>query len=458
MFKLGNRDFYKETLRIGMPIAIQGLLTSSLSFIDSLMVGSLGETALAAVGAAGQFGGLLFGFYWGLCCGGTIFIAQYHGVHDEDGIRRAHGLSTTCMMAVTLIFTLLATFAPQFVIGIYAEDPAVRDLGAQYLRIIGVAYLFQTLSTAFSNVLGSTERVKIPLVASIASMITNTALNWMLIYGNLGMPQMGVRGAAIASLSAAVVNTAVLLGVCIHQRNVAVTRIKQMFLWPVSFVKDYFIKSTPLLINEMGYSVAVLVINIVFGRQGEANLAAVSIFRTLEGLLYSFFRGFANASSVMVGKRVGAGELKDATQQAVWFAALCPMLSFMLCVMVILLRGPLLSLFDISDSVRTTVTMILLAYAILGPTRHVNYIQNNIYRAGGESRVGTIIELASIWLITVPLVLLTGFVFHAPFIVVFIASMFEELVKLPIELKYLFSRKWIKPVTEQGRAALKESA
>lgn len=458
MFKLGNRDFYKETLRIGMPIAIQGLLTSSLSFIDSLMVGSLGETALAAVGAAGQFGGLLFGFYWGLCCGGTIFIAQYHGVHDEDGIRRAHGLSTTCMMAITLIFTLLATFAPQFVIGIYAEDPAVRDLGAQYLRIIGVAYLFQTLSTAFSNVLGSTERVKIPLVASIASMITNTALNWMLIYGNLGMPQMGVRGAAIASLSAAVVNTAVLLGVCIHQRNVAVTRIKQMFLWPVSFVKDYFIKSTPLLINEMGYSVAVLVINIVFGRQGEANLAAVSIFRTLEGLLYSFFRGFANASSVMVGKRVGAGELKDATQQAVWFAALCPMLSFMLCVMVILLRGPLLSLFDISDSVRTTVTMILLAYAILGPTRHVNYIQNNIYRAGGESRVGTVIELASIWLITVPLVLLTGFVFHAPFIVVFIASMFEELVKLPIELKYLFSRKWIKPVTEQGRAALKESA
>ena len=457
MYKLGNRDFYKETLRIGMPIAIQGLLTSSLSFIDSLMVGSLGETALAAVGAAGQFGSLLFGFYWGLCCGGTIFIAQYHGVHDEDGIRRAHGLSATCMMAVTLIFSLLATFAPRFVIGIYAEDPSVRQLGAQYLRIIGVAYLFQTLSAAFSNVLGSTERVKIPLYASIASMITNTFLNWMLIYGNLGAPALGVRGAAIASLAAAVVNAAVLVGVCIRQRNVAVTRMKQMFLWPAEFVKDYFIKSTPLLINEMGYSVAVLVINIVFGRQGESNLAAVSIFRTLEGLLYSFFRGFANASSVMVGKRVGAGELKDATQQSVWFAILTPMLSFLLCVMVILLRGPLLSLFDISDSVRMTVTYILLAYAILGPTRHVNYIQNNIYRAGGESRVGTVIELGSIWLITVPLVLLTGFVFRAPFIVVFIASMFEELVKLPIELKYLLSRKWIKPVTEQGRAALKES-
>lgn len=456
--KLGNREFYKETLRLGLPIAIQGLLTSSLSFIDSLMVGSLGETALAAVGAAGQFGSLLFGFYWGLCSGGTIFIAQYHGVHDEKGIRRAHGLSASCMMAVTMLFTLMAVIAPRWVMGIYAEDTAVCEAGAQYLRIIGVAYLFQTLSAAFSNVLSSTERVKIPLYASIASIITNTALNWMLIYGKLGMPQMGVRGAAIASLAAAVVNMAVLLGVCIWQRNVAVTRMKEMFLWPREFVKDYFIKSTPLIINESGYSLAVLVVNVVFGRQGEANLAALSIFRTLEGLLYAFFRGFANASSVMVGKRVGAGDLRDAAQQAVWFTILCPMLSCMLCVLVFMLRGPLLSLFDISDTVRMTVTYILLAYIVLGPMRHVNYIQNNIYRAGGESRVGTVLEVGAIWFITVPVVLLTGFGLKLPFIAVFVSSMLEEFVKFPIELRYLLSRRWIKPVTEQGRAALQENS
>lgn len=457
MIKLGNRNFYRETLRLGLPIAIQGLLTSSLSFIDSLMVGSLGETALAAIGAAGQFGNLLFGFYWGLCCGGTIFIAQYHGVHDETGIRRAYGLSSSCMMAITLIFSLLALFVPYRVMSVYAEETAVCEIGVQYLRIIGVAYLFQTLSTAFSNVLSSTERVKIPLFASIASIITNTALNWILIYGKFGMPQMGIQGAAIASLIAAVVNSAVLLSVCILQRNVAVTRLKEMFLWPRSFVRDYFAKSTPLIINEAGYVLAVLIVNIVFGRQGEANLAAVTIFRTLEGLLYAFFRGFANASSVMVGKRVGSGELRDAAQQAVWFTILCPLLSFALCVIVILLRGPLLNLFDISDTVRTTVSHILLAYAILGPLRHVNYIQNNIYRAGGESRIGTILEVGVIWLITVPAVLLTGFVFHAPFIVLFIASMVEEFVKFPIELKYLLSRKWIKPVTEQGRAALNKT-
>ena len=453
MLKLGNREFYRDIIRIGLPIAVQGLLTSSLSFVDSLMIGSLGETALAAVGAAGQFGGLLFGFYWGMCCGGTMFFAQYHGVNDQDGIRRAYGLTTACMTAVALVFSLLAIAVPEWVMSIYASDPEVQALGAQYLRIVGVAYLFQTFSTSLSGVLSSTERVKLPLVASIASILTNTGLNWLLIYGNLGAPKLGVTGAALASVAAAVVNVAVLLGVCIKQRNIAVTHIGRMFRWSGAFVREYAAKSAPLVINETFYSLAVLVVNIVYGRQGAGNMAAVSIFRTIEGLTFAFFRGLSSASSVMVGKRVGAGELREAAQYSRWFAALCPMLSFAVCACVVLVRGPLMSLFDISDAVRGTVTQILLVYMILGPMRHTNYIQINMFRAGGESRMGMYMEVGGIWLITVPMVLLTGAAFEAPFIIVFAASMIEEVFKLPVELKYLLSLKWMKPVTEQGLAA-----
>ena len=221
MRRLGNRDFYREMVRIGLPIAIQGLLTSSLSFIDSLMIGSLGEEALAAVGAAGQFGGLLFGFYWGLCCGGAMFIAQYHGIKDEDGIRRAYGLTATCMMAVALVFAILACFMPEWIMSIYAKDEAVRELGVKYLRIVGVAYLFQTMSMALSSVLSSTERVKLPLFASIASIVTNTGLNFLLIYGNWGAPKMGVEGAAVASIVAAVVNLAVLMACLLYTSDAA---------------------------------------------------------------------------------------------------------------------------------------------------------------------------------------------------------------------------------------------
>jgi putative MATE family efflux protein len=453
MRKFGNREFFKETLRLGLPVAIQGLLTSSLSFIDTLMVGSQGENALAAVGAAGQFGGLLFGFYWGLCCGGTLFIAQYHGIHDEDGIRRAYGLTNTCMMALAVIFSVLAIFIPDKVMQIYVSDPDVCAIGATYLRALGVAYLFQTFSTALSTVLSSTERVKLPLVASIASILTNTGLNWFLIYGHMGAPKLGVMGAAVSSVVASIVNAAVLLIVCIKQKNIAVTHIDRMFHWSGDFVREYFIKSSPLVINETLYSLATLVVNIVYGRQGAGNLAAISIFRTVEGLAFSFFRGLSNASSVMVGKRVGAGELGEAKLYSRWSTMLCPMLSFSICACVVLVRGPLLSLFDVSDAVRMTATQILIAYMFLGPVRHTNYLQVNLFRSGGETRMGMFMEVGGIWLITVPMVLLTGMAIHAPFIIVFISSMVEELVKFPIELKYMLSLKWIKPVTEQGMAA-----
>ena len=456
MRKFGNREFFAEILRLGLPVAMQGLLTSSLSFIDSLMVGSCGETALAAVGAAGQFGSLLFGFYWGLCCGGTVFISQYHGIHDENGIRRAYGLTNSCMMFIAFVFGALACFFPETVMNIYVTDPDVAAMGVKYLRIVGVAYLFQTFSTSLSSLLSSTEKVKLPLIASIASIATNTGLNWLLIYGNLGAPQLGVVGAAIASVAAAVVNAAVLVIVCIKQKNIAVTHINRMYHWSGRFIKEYFIKTSPLLVNEVMYSLATLVVNIVYGRQGAGNLAAVSIFRTVEGLLFAFFRGLSNAGCVMVGKRVGAGSLNEAKRYSRWVTLLCPAISFTVCACVVLMRGPLLSLFDISDEVRLTVTYILTAYMILGPIRHTNYLQVNLFRSGGESRMGMFMEVGGIWLITVPMVLLTGMLIKAPFIIVFISSMVEELVKFPIEFKYMLSLKWIKPVTEEGIRAKAE--
>lgn len=452
---LGNRKFYKEILCLGFPVSAQMLLSSSLSFVDSLMVGSMGETALAAVGASTQFGNMLSGFNWGLCCGGVLFMSQYHGVKDDDGIRRAFGLTLSLMTTLALLCALTAFFFPYQLAGLYAEDLPVRQLAQQYLRIISFSYIIQAISTALSNMLNATERVKISLIAAIASIFTNTFLNWVLIYGKLGMPAYGVRGAAIASLTAAVVNALVLLGVCIYQRNIVVTHIDRMIKWPRWFVKEYIRKTWPLFINEVGYSSAYMIIFIVFGRQGEGNMAAVSIFRTIEGLLYTFFQGLSSSSSVMVGKRVGAGEIKDAVQYAHWFMILCPILSLALCMLVLLFRGPILSLFEISDGVRSTIVQMILVFSVLGPMRHCNYIQNNIFRAGGEPRVGTILELSGIWMIAVPATLLAGFVLKAPFFAVFAASMIDECIKLPISVCYMLRNGWIKPVTEQGRAAMK---
>ena len=454
LHSLFDRDFFRGVLAIGMPVAVQNLLTSSLSLIDSLMIGSQGELALAAVGVAGQFGTLLFSAYWGLCCGGTMFFAQYWGAQDMKGIRRAYGITLSTMLLVSLIFTGLATLAPAWVMGVYTNVPAVQQLGVRYLRIVGFAYIGQTLSVAVSALLRATENVKLPLFASLAAIATNTFLNWVLIYGNLGMPAMGVEGAAIASVAAACVNLLVLILASVRQRNVVVTRLRDILDVHWGFIKEFFAKATPIIANELFYGLAIMAVNAIMGRQGESNIAAMTIFRTLEGLIFAFFGGLANASSVMVGKRVGAGDLRGAMADAKRFLVWCPLMTLLVCLAVLALRPAILNLFDISAAVRGTVMWMLVIYTFASPLRTCNYIQVNTYRAGGESRMGMYFEIGGMWLITVPLVFLAGQVWHLPFLLVFGVMYTEELVKLPLEMRYLFSARWIKPVTPEGRAAL----
>lgn len=450
----GNKEFFRGLIAIGLPIALQNLLTNSLSLVDSLMVGQLGEGAIAAVGVAGQFSQLMFGFYWGICCGGTTFFAQYFGAGDERGIRRSYGLTLSLVLLIGFVFSLMALCFPQTVMAMYTSEADVQALGVRYMRIVGLSYMFTTFSMALSCLLRSLEQVRLPLIASVASLTVNTLLNYMLITGNLGAPALGVEGAAIASCVAAVMNFAVLLLVSIRQKNIAVTNLKQMFEWPREFLMDYARKCSPIVLNETLYGLALMVVNIVIGRQGEANIAAMTIFRTIEGLIYAFFRGLSSACTTMVGKHVGAGELDVAIDYTRWYARFTPLVAFVMTALVLTINRPLLGLFDVSDGVKQTVVYMLMIYAVMAPFRYCDYVEVYAFRAGGESRMGMYFEVGGIWLITVPLTALCGLVLHLPFVWVFFATFVEEVVKLPIETHYMHSLRWIKPVTPEGRAAL----
>ncbi len=449
-----DKEFFEGVMRIGMPVALQNLMTSTLSMIDSMMIGSVGETALAAIGMAGQWGSLLFSAYWGLCCGGTMFFSQYWGAQDLKGIRRAFSVTLMSMMVVGLIFCLLALLAPAWVLAIYTNDPDVQRQGAQYLQIMSVGYLAQVASMAMSGLLRSTENVKLPLFASLASIATNTFVNWLLIYGNWGLPALGVRGAAIASVLAAFVNLFILVAASAAQRNVLLDALKKVTHIQWGFIGEFFQKSSPIIANELFYGFAVMAINMVMGRQGAANLSALTVFRTLEGLIFAFFGGLSNASSVMVGKSIGAGELDKGLRDAKRFALLCPAMSFLVCLIVLALRHPIVGLFGVSDSVAATVMGMLLIYTFTAPMRTSNYIQVNIFRSGGETRMGMFLEVGGIWLVGVPLVYLTGMVWHLPFLAIFSMFYVEDAIKCILEPLYLASGRWIRPVTPQGQAAL----
>lgn len=446
-----NRAFYRGVVALALPVALQNLLSASMSMVDTLMITSLGDTvALAAVGLCNQFNSLLFSFYWGFACGGTLFIAQYWGARDEDGICRAYGVTSACMMLVGVAFLLLGCLSPAFVLGFYTDKAQVAAVGVQYLRIMGLSFPAQVLAMALSALMRSTENVKSPLYASIACMVTNTLVNYLLIFGKFGLPALGVRGAAIGTVAGAYMNVLVLYVFVLRERHSFALRFKKQFRWDLLLIKAYFLKSLPIILNETLYGVGQMVVNRVLGHQDVDGIAAVAVFRVLEGLIFSFFIGLSSASSVMVGKQVGAGDLDGAYLGARRFARLCPAVTLVFCLAVLALRPQILSILGLTGAAHAYLWHMLLIYALGGPLRSANYIMNNMFRAGGEPVVGAALELGGLFLISVPLIYLTGMVWQLPFLWVFACIYSEDVAKTALSVWYLRSGRWVRPVTELG--------
>jgi putative MATE family efflux protein len=450
----GNRRFYEEILIIGFPVALQNLLTTSAGMVDTIMIGTQGETAVAAVGICSLFSMLLFAAYFGFCNGGIIFFAQYWGAKDERGICRAYGLTLVTMMAAGLIFGAAAVFAPEYIMGIYTDKESIQAAGVPYLRIVGWSYPLQVLAMAAASLLRSIEKVKIPLFASIASIITNTFLNWLLIFGMLGFPKLGVEGAAIGTLVSQAVHILALYIYCFLDKHSFVTRIRDHYRWDRAFVRQFFSKTIFVVCNEVSYGAGQLLLNIIIGRQIEEGIAAFAIFRVMEGFIFAFFGGLANASSVMVGKRIGAGEHLEGYRDAKRFVAIVPMVTLFLLLIIIIFRNSILGLFGLGEQARFYARGMLYIYTLTGTIRTCNYMNNNIFRSGGESVFGTVIEFCGLFFIRIPAAALSGLVFRLPFLAVFFMLYLDEFFRLGIILWYMNSGKWIKPVTGMGREGL----
>ncbi len=202
--------FLKHIAIIAVPVALQNLLTTTGSMVDTMMLASLGEKTVGAVGLCAQFSSLMFSGYWGFVGGGMLFFSQYWGAGDKDGINRSYGLTLAFMMGVAVLFSTLALAAPDFVMNIYTDKEEIQKIGITYLKIVGFAYPLQIFAMAVSALLRSIEQVRVPLYGGIASVIANCIFNYLLIFGKCGLPRMGAAGAALGTVFAGIVNLMVL--------------------------------------------------------------------------------------------------------------------------------------------------------------------------------------------------------------------------------------------------------
>ena len=464
MFKkyFGDMGFWRIALKLAFPVAMQNLLTSSFILVDTIMVGQLGDLSLSAVGMAGQFGWFLNMITFGMCSGAAVFISQYWGAKDTAGIRRTYGIAVVSVCLISALFFVIGLLFPEGVVRIFNREPDVVEAGAAYLRIACWSYLATGVNMVFCIVLRSTENVKLPMYVSLVTTVLNAFMDYGLIFGAFGMPEMGIRGAALATVISAWAGPVLILAVSAIQRNMLISPIKELFGFNKRSIAEYYEKATPVIINETLWGLGTRLFSVIFANLGYQYYAAVTIFRTFENIAFVFFIGLCNASSIMVGKNVGAGHIKRAVEDSRRFVLFVSLCSVLTGVLIIIFRFQLASVFNLSGSI-TPETLkltasLLLVYGIELPVRNLPYILIvGTFRPGGDTRIGMKLDLLSLWLCSVPLTTLAAFVFKLPFIAVF-AIMYaaEDYLKAILCVKYYFTYNWLRPVTDQGIKGLEE--
>ncbi|MFA7167880.1 MAG: MATE family efflux transporter [Sphaerochaetaceae bacterium] len=450
------KPFLANTAAIAIPVALQNLLSTTGSMVDTVMLASLGETTIGAVGLCAQFSSLMFSCYWGFVGGGMLFFAQYWGARDEEGITRSYGITLTFMMTVAAIFTVLSLRFPRLAISIYTDKPAIQEIGASYLRIVGYAYPLQILVMAMSALLRSMEKVRIPLYGGIAAVLTNFVANYLLIFGKLGLPKLGVRGAAIGTVIASLVN---LLVVCtfVWKRKIPfVFSFRKHFRWNRRMLSLYLGKCFPIICNELFIGFGNMCITMVLGRQTEEAIAALAVFRTFEGVIISFFSGFSNAATVLIGTKVGEGDLESAYQRGIRLVYLVSAFTGFVCLTLVLVHTPLLHAMGLGEISFRYGSGMLYIFSLVALLRMGNWAQNDTFRSAGDPAFGSIMEITFMYLLVLPTVYYAGIVRGVPFLLLFALCYIDEPIRYIIMQRHLYSGKWIKPVSLVGKEKLAE--
>jgi len=457
---LGGKRFWKQTLTLALPIALQNLLTSSFVLVDTLMVGQLGDVALSAVGMAGQWSWLLNMLIIGLCSGSAVFVSQYWGIRDTKGIHRITGLAVTFGLIFTAFFLFSGLFASEFIVGLFNKEASVIESGSAYLKIACFSYPGTVLGAILGAILRSSENVRLPVFSALFTTILNAVLDYCLIFGVFGLPGMGIEGAALATCISAWAGPILILAVSIAKKNILYAPLGEIFSFNRELSVHFLKKASPVIFNEGLWSFGTFLYNMVFANMGYENFAAVTILKTIENISFIFLIGLCNACCVILGMSVGSGRIEDAIKDSKRFAFLIPGVAVIVGMILLIFRSSIIGLFNLGNNLTdytiNTAMIISMIYAIELPLRSVPYaFIVGIFRSGGDTVMGTKIDLIGTWLVAVPLVVILAYLVKAPFLLVFAAMyMGEDYIKTFLCIKHYISYKWLKPVTQEGKSEL----
>lgn len=445
--KMMARDgiFLKKAVRIALPVAMQGMLNTIVNLVDTMMIGALGATAIAAVGLANKVFFVFTLLVFGIVSGSGVLAAQYWGNGDIKNIKKVVGLALTLAVAASIAFLVPAVVCPEAVMRIFTASEDAIQVGAGYLTIVALSYPATAVSNTFVAMLRATGRVKAPVVISSCTIFINIFFNYTFIYGNFGAPAMGAAGAALATLMARLAEAlSIILVVYLGKAPVA-ARFKEMFGYSREFLVQFFSTTSPVIANEFIWGLGTTLYSLSYGRMGNDAVAAITIATTIQDIVTVLFQGLSAATAVIMGNEMGAGKLKRAERYAKNFLILQFIVTILGALFCVAIRWQIIGVYNITPEIAESVSRCIIVFALFMPFKMFNYVMVvGILRSGGDTKMCLLLDCSGVWMIGVPMAFLGGLFFGFPIHIVYAMVMLEEVYKAVFGYWRYRQKKWLR--------------
>lgn len=440
-----KRSLRKEIVRLALPIALQQFMTALVGACDAIMLGKLSQDAMSAVSLATQVTFVFNLFMFAFMAGENMFVAQYYGKGDYTGISQVFSLVTKICGCIAVVFLAGTFFFPEQLMRILTNEETLIVLGSEYLRVIGISYVFSGIAQTFLAILKNCGAVNMSTLINGVMVILNIALNAVFIFGLSGFPKMGIKGAALATVLATVVQFLWSVGYVLCRIRAVKFSLRSC---EKKLFGRFWQKAVPLLINNLAWGIGFSMYSVIMGHLGTDAVAANGIANISKNLVVCFCLGLGNAGSIIVGNRLGADRLQEAKEAGETLTKTAIIAGIVSGLVLIALSPFITKMVDLTPTARGYLQKMLLisSYYIAGKSVNCMTI-GGIFAAGGDSKFGMLCDSVTLWCIIVPLGCICAFILKLPVMVVYFVLNLDEIIKLPVVYKHYKKYKWIKNLT-----------
>ena len=440
-----KRSLRKEIVRLALPIALQQFMTALVGACDAIMLGKLSQDAMSAVSLATQVTFVFNLFMFAFMAGENMFVAQYYGKGDYTGISQVFSLVTKICGCIAVVFLAGTLFFPEQLMRILTNEETLIVLGSEYLRVIGISYVFSGIAQIFLAIMKNCGAVNMSTLINGVMVILNIALNAVFIFGLFGFPKMGIKGAALATVLATVVQFLWSVGYVLCRIRAVKFSLRSC---EKKLFGRFWQKAVPLLINNLAWGIGFSMYSVIMGHLGTDAVAANGIANISKNLVVCFCLGLGNAGSIIVGNRLGADRLQEAKEAGVTLTKTAIIAGIVSGLVLMALSPFITKMVDLTPTARGYLQKMLLisSYYIAGKSVNCMTI-GGIFAAGGDSKFGMLCDSVTLWCIIVPLGCICAFILKLPVMVVYFVLNLDEIIKLPVVYKHYKKYKWIKNLT-----------